>query len=42
MNPPTALDGVLLHDPRRRGHVQKIDDGIGVRWKLAPGKPELI
>jgi hypothetical protein len=31
-----------LHDLRRRGHVRKIGDGIGVRWKLAPQEPDLI
>jgi hypothetical protein len=29
-------------DLRRRGHVQKIGDGIGVRWKLVPTEPDLI
>jgi hypothetical protein len=29
-------------DRRRRGHVQKIGDGIGVRSKLAPNEPDLI
>lgn len=32
----------IRHDLRRRGHVQKIGDGIGVRWKLAPSEQELI
>jgi hypothetical protein len=31
-----------LHDLRRRDHVQKIGDGHGVRWKLAPEERDLI
>jgi hypothetical protein len=31
-----------LHDLRRRGHVENIGQGKGVRWKLAPVEPELI
>lgn len=31
-----------LHDLKRRGHVEKVGHGIGVRWKLAPIEPDLI
>lgn len=31
-----------LHDLKRRGIVEKIGHGKGVRWKLAPIEPELI
>jgi hypothetical protein len=34
--------GNVLHDLRRRGKVEKIGRGPGVRWKIAPREPDLI
>jgi hypothetical protein len=31
-----------LHDLKRRDHVEKVEHGIGVRWKLAQTEPDLL
>jgi predicted metal-dependent HD superfamily phosphohydrolase len=32
----------MLHHLRRRGHLEKIGHGPGVRWKLSPKEPDLL
>jgi hypothetical protein len=32
----------MLHHLRRRGKLEKIGHGPGVRWKLAPREPDLL